>query len=191
MVAAVDDQAIEAVMAVPFWSRAVAVNWDDWPTFIAVVPVTTTLVRTGTATTVTPNVELTMADPAVAVAVIVALPGPTALTRPPDVTVATDAVEVDHATDALMVDPDWSRVATVNCNAWPTTSELPAAPAAAIVTVDSTGVGVSGPPVDAEPLLPPPHASVLSATAASKRVVAARGAEVEVIAGLGQAVWTS
>ena len=194
IVAAVDDQAIEAVTTVPFWSRAVAVSCDDWPTFIAVVPATVTFVRTGTAITVTPNVELTVAVPAVAVAVIVALPAPVAVTSPPDVTVATDADEVDHATDAAMVDPDWSRVTTVSCSACPTTSELPAPPAVAIVTVESAGAGVNGPPFDANPLLPPappPHASAQSATSASRPVVAVRGTRARSMCGARGAGWTS
>ena len=184
IVGAVDDHATVAVMAAPFWSRAVAVSCDDWPTVIAMVPETTTLVSTGAPTTVTPNVELTVAVPAVAVAVIVALPAPTALTRPPDVTVATDGDEVDHATAALMVNPDWSRAATVSWSACPTTSEPPAPPAAAMVTVESTGVGVNGPPVDTEPLLPPPppHAMAPNTTSAITLVLTARGTEVLIVA---------
>ena len=55
-----------------------------------------------------------LADPAVAV--IVAVPFATAVTRPEAETVATEVADVDHVTLApLIVEPFWSWIVAVSC----------------------------------------------------------------------------
>ena len=143
--AAEDAHAMLAESGAPFWSSADAVSCEVSPTESAVVPVTTTLVSIGGATTDTPNAALTLADPLIAIAVIVADPVPIAVTRPFADTVATDAAEVAHVTVAVITVPAWSAVVTVSCSVWPVTNKLPAPPAAEMVTVVSTGDEPGGP----------------------------------------------
>ena len=124
------------------------------------MPVTTMLVSTGAAMTVTPNVELTVVVPAVAVAVIVAAPAPVAVTSPPDDTVATDGADVLQTTVASTVEPAWLRADAMSCSDCPTVSELPEPPAAAIAMVESTGAGLEGSEGAVfEPSPPPLHAA--------------------------------
>ena len=79
------------------------------------------------------------ADPAVAV--IVAVPLPTAVTRPPASTVATDASPLNHVTATpAIARPAWSRTSADNWTVAPSADRV----VAAGVTVTEAGVGGGG-----------------------------------------------
>ena len=102
--------------------------------------------------TVTPAVPL--ADPAVAV--IVAVPLATAVTRPEAETVATEAADVDHVTLALaIVAPFWSLTVAESCCVAPKEAKLRVV-ADSVIEV-ATGVGGVGGLVGVVP--PSPHAA--------------------------------
>lgn len=162
MAGAADVHATEALMALPDWSRGVAVSCDVCPTVSDVVPATVTDVSTGGATTAMATLDDTVAAPDVAVAVTVAVPAPTAETRPEPDTVATPAAEELQFTVAAMALPDWSRVDAESCTVCPGANEAGVPAGTAMDTEVSTGVGADGScgPVVPEASLPPPlHAA--------------------------------
>jgi hypothetical protein len=92
------DHVMEApVITVPFASRAVAVRVVDQATFTVAVDGDTAIVAIGPGAA---GVTDTLADPATPsiVAVIVAVPLATPVTRPDDETVATPGVPLVHET---------------------------------------------------------------------------------------------
>src|ERR1035437_3774541 len=99
-----------------------------------------TLVSTG-ATTVISTFAVTVTPPAVAEAVIVAVPPATPVTRPPPLlTLAVPDADELHVTVATIAAPNWSFVLAESCVVAP--AEIAVA-GAVIVTVVSTGAAVT------------------------------------------------
>jgi hypothetical protein len=113
-----------AAMAVPFWSLGDAVSCVVVPaTMLVAGAVMVTVVSAGAATTRSCVLPLTLALPAVAVAVIVTRPGPAPVTRPDALTVAIDCDELLHATVAEKAAPFWSLGVADSCSVCPATSD--------------------------------------------------------------------
>jgi len=171
-----DDQTTDAAIVAPVWSRGVAVSCAVWPTVSAVVPDTDTLVRTGGAVTVTVSVAEVVAEPATAVAVIVADPAPMAVTSPVGETNATLDAELVQLIAAEIALPDWSFGAALNWSVCPAARTVLAPAVGATLTVVRTGVGLEGsdgPPPESPP--PPEQAATRMSEAARKRFVPRRG----------------
>jgi len=149
------------LIVAPFWSRTVAVSCCVSPTDekFRVVGVSTTVVATSTRT-VTDAVPL--AEPEVAV--MVAVPSPTAATRPVDETPATDASEDAQETDApLIFAPFWSVTVGVSCCVSPNDEKLNVVGETVIV------VATGGPKVSVGVLVSPPQPAKLRTNSVRRR----------------------
>jgi hypothetical protein len=97
----------------PFWSLTVAESWDVAPADERVTLVEDNVIDVAVWVTATVTVAVAVAEPDVAV--IVAVPSATEVTRPDDETVATDAADEVHVTLApLIVAPFWSLTVAVS-----------------------------------------------------------------------------
>ena len=108
-----------------------------------------------------------MTDPLVAV--IVAVPSATAVTRPADDTVATDELDVVHVTVALaIVAPFWSLTVADSWDVAPSEAKLRLASEMVIEVATGVGVGVGVVGVSSPPQLPKKnralHATILFMT---------------------------
>src|SRR5581483_5210088 len=130
-------------------------------TRVAVGGVTTTLATPSVVTVMVACPDFPFAD-----AMIEAVPGPTAVTRPVFVTVATEALLDDHVTvPRLTGTPLPSVPAACACDVWPTMSEVAARLTVMALTEGVLGgVGVVGvTELDVDP--PLPQASAQASTA--------------------------
>ena len=97
----------------PFWSLTVAVSCCVSPTDENEKLVGDNVIEVAVCVIDTVTAAVALTDPEIAV--IVALPFPTAVTRPDDETVATDEFDVAHVTDAPdIVAPFWSLTVAVS-----------------------------------------------------------------------------
>jgi hypothetical protein len=110
--------------------RPVQVTWPPAPMSTRegandVPEVPTFAVDGKTAFTLIARNDDTTALPSVAVAVMVADPGATPVTRPPPETVALVLSELVHPTEAAIGFPFWSRGVAVSCRVAPAFTEVP------------------------------------------------------------------
>ena len=104
---------VAPLIVLPTASFTVAVRVTVSPTDVKVLVLGETVTVEAVCDTVTVTVAVALTEPDVAV--IVALPFATAVTRPDDETVATDEFVVAHVTDApLIVAPFWSLTVAVS-----------------------------------------------------------------------------
>jgi hypothetical protein len=104
---------VALAIVAPFWSLTVADSWDVAPSEARLRLVTERVIEVAVCVTATVTVAVAVAEPDVAV--IVAVPSATAVTRPDDETVATDAADELHDTLApLIVAPFWSLTVAVS-----------------------------------------------------------------------------
>src|SRR2546423_879600 len=112
-----DQETVRPESAAPFASLGVAVSWTVCPAWTVAVGGVTSTVATGTLVTVIDAVPL---FPSL-VAVIVAEPATTPVTRPVGLTMATDVLLLVHVTArSERAFPFASRGIAVSCTVWPT-----------------------------------------------------------------------
>ena len=157
---ALDDQAMVAAMAAPFWSFGAAASCSVEPATTLVPPLRMIEVSTGTAVTVMVVFPFTLP----AVAVITAVPGATPVTTPLLFTVAMFVAPDDQLTVAAMALPFWSLGLATSAIVAPTATVGPPDTEIEVSTGAGVGVGVVG------ELLPPPPEQPRSETATATTI---------------------